>query len=348
MVEAQRYTRLQHLLEKSSIYSKFLLQRMESQLKAEQGKESSRRAKDEDTGEGQEKPQPKERSVRERRARPKQPCDGVVQAQGGDISLEASGSPSAQLGDNSPGPAKKTRGGGTRGDGGNTKVKRKATAADSGDYKLSDYMDKQVSVMDQLNCAQQAEVVSLGVVFLLQGNLKVRQLEGPVKVATNPCTGVVTAMDEAAKGRVKCSKEQESELPYASPLHCSLQPISLPFLSHSTPPFPPHSPLHPIPIPFYPPFLPLLYPSLPSHSPLYPSLPTTTSPFPPHSTPPLPLPLHLPLPPPLHPTPPPLHPSPPPLYPSLPTPHSTPPLYVQGSAKENAYHLASPSWLQGG
>ena len=288
MVEAQRYTRLQHLLEKSSIYSKFLLQRMESQLKAEQqGKETSRRAKDEDTGEGQEKPQPKERSVRERRARPKQPCDGVVQTQGGDISLEASGSPSAQLGDNSPGPAKKTRGGGTRGGGGNTKVKRKATAADSGDYKLSDYMDKQVSVMDQLNCAQQAEVVSLGVVFSLQGNLKVRQLEGPVKVATNPCTGVVTAMDEAAKGRVKCSKEQESELPYASPLHCSLQPISLPFLSHLTLPFPPHSPLHPIPIPFYP--------SLPSHSPPFRPLPLPSHPTPPLPSPPFPLPtLHLP------------------------------------------------------
>ena len=33
MVEQQRYTRLQHLLQKSSIYSKFLLQRMEQQMK---------------------------------------------------------------------------------------------------------------------------------------------------------------------------------------------------------------------------------------------------------------------------------------------------------------------------
>ena len=32
MVEQQRYMRLQHLLQKSSIYSKFLLQRMESQI----------------------------------------------------------------------------------------------------------------------------------------------------------------------------------------------------------------------------------------------------------------------------------------------------------------------------
>ena len=33
MLEQQRFTRLQHLLQKSSIYSKFLLQRMENQVK---------------------------------------------------------------------------------------------------------------------------------------------------------------------------------------------------------------------------------------------------------------------------------------------------------------------------
>ena len=32
MKEYQRYLRLQHLLEKSSIYSKFLLERMENQM----------------------------------------------------------------------------------------------------------------------------------------------------------------------------------------------------------------------------------------------------------------------------------------------------------------------------
>ena len=36
MKEAQRFTRLQHLLEKSSIYSKFLLKRMENQKEQEQ------------------------------------------------------------------------------------------------------------------------------------------------------------------------------------------------------------------------------------------------------------------------------------------------------------------------
>ena len=35
MKEHQRFMRLQHLLEKSSIYSKFLLQRMENQLEEE-------------------------------------------------------------------------------------------------------------------------------------------------------------------------------------------------------------------------------------------------------------------------------------------------------------------------
>lgn len=47
MVEQQRYMRLQHLLQKSSIYSKFLLQRMESQIeeKKKNEKKSERRKK---------------------------------------------------------------------------------------------------------------------------------------------------------------------------------------------------------------------------------------------------------------------------------------------------------------
>lgn len=43
-IEQQRYTRLQHLLEKSNIYSSFLLQRIEKQ-KEEKEKERQKHAK---------------------------------------------------------------------------------------------------------------------------------------------------------------------------------------------------------------------------------------------------------------------------------------------------------------
>jgi ATP-dependent DNA helicase len=43
-VEKQRYSRLQHLLQKSNVYSSFLLQRIEEQ-KAENGKRKAREAK---------------------------------------------------------------------------------------------------------------------------------------------------------------------------------------------------------------------------------------------------------------------------------------------------------------
>lgn len=45
MVEQQRYMRLQHLLQKSSIYSKFLLQRMESQIEEKKNEKKSERRK---------------------------------------------------------------------------------------------------------------------------------------------------------------------------------------------------------------------------------------------------------------------------------------------------------------
>ena len=43
-VEKQRYSRLQHLLQKSNVYSSFLLQRIEEQ-KAENEKRKARKAK---------------------------------------------------------------------------------------------------------------------------------------------------------------------------------------------------------------------------------------------------------------------------------------------------------------
>ena len=52
-VEKQRYTRLQHLLQKSNIYSLFLLKRIEEQ-KAENEKKKDRKAKEPESGKNEE------------------------------------------------------------------------------------------------------------------------------------------------------------------------------------------------------------------------------------------------------------------------------------------------------
>ena len=43
MVEQQRFSRLQHLLKQSNIYSRFLLKRMEEQRKQQEKKDQQRR-----------------------------------------------------------------------------------------------------------------------------------------------------------------------------------------------------------------------------------------------------------------------------------------------------------------
>ena len=147
VVEAQRYARLQHLLEKSSIYSKFLLQRMEAQLKAEQVKEKVDAVKDghpDVAGPG--KSQTVQRSSRERRVSTKKTTDGGRGLlQGGGLSEETAGGlpvTGGQMEDaGSPRAAKRSKGVGY-----STKLRYKSTAADSSGYKLSDYMDKQVCV----------------------------------------------------------------------------------------------------------------------------------------------------------------------------------------------------------
>lgn len=128
MLEVQRYARLQHLLEKSSIYSKFLLQRMESQLKAEQSKE--KRARDEEDTEGNDQ----DKKGRERRDRAKRASEGAGQPQ---VAREGLSVASSQMDSSSPGSARKMRGGG-----GKVGAKPKCKTAVA--YKLSDYMDNQV------------------------------------------------------------------------------------------------------------------------------------------------------------------------------------------------------------
>ena len=133
MLEVQRYARLQHLLEKSSIYSKFLLQRMESQLKAEQSKEKRARDEEDIEGNDQDKTQ-----GRERRDRAKRASEGAGQPQ---VAREGLSVASSQMDSSSPGSARKMRGGGGKV---GAKPKCKTAVADSNTYKLSDYMDNQV------------------------------------------------------------------------------------------------------------------------------------------------------------------------------------------------------------
>lgn len=56
-IEQQRYNRLQHLLEKSNVYSSFLLQRIEKQKVENDEKEKARQAKKVKKGEDGEAPQ---------------------------------------------------------------------------------------------------------------------------------------------------------------------------------------------------------------------------------------------------------------------------------------------------